>query len=202
MTRGNSSSQRPNSTKTHGDLAVLPLIANALQFLWDHLSTIVGMIGGGGIVGIWVLWRDRLRITALMLDEPFDIDGVAFVKVAPVFEVENIGGRPTSLKKDVIFTGYAPVGRRERLTSRLEIRDHTSRTLQPCQPKVITAAADKVPASYVFTWYRTYTFQPTRGRRRRVRTRSASVEHLGVLPFYIELLRFRLYGWMPDDTVK
>jgi hypothetical protein len=179
-----------------GAAVVSELARSIVKYAGEYWPTWVAFLSGGGLWAAYTLWRDRIRVSVEMLNEPFDLDGVQRVSVAPTFEVENLGSRPTSLARDVKLKGYSGVGRkpfRAVLTIKLE-----QRTLQPCVPMEVTAA-NKVDSTYVYTWYRTYTFRPTRGFRARVRVRSASCVPLGVVRFYFELARFRFTGWVYDE---
>jgi hypothetical protein len=175
------------------------LTSAVLRSFAEHWPSILTILSGGGLWAAYALWRDRIRTSVEMLNEPFDIDGVKYIKVAPTFEIENLGARPTSLAREVKFKGYSPVERKP-IRETLTIDRREQRTLQPCVPTEVTAANNKVAATYVFTWYRTYTFRPTRGFRARVRIRSASGVPLGLFRFYLELARFRLTNWVYDEV--
>jgi hypothetical protein len=163
------------------------------NFILDHLGYAITLIAGSGITGLWVLWRDRIRVVAKLVKEGFDIKHIERITAKPQFEVENLGARQTSLASTVNFVGYGPINR-ERIAFDLKIEDLSQRILPPCEPTVVTAQKSLVQAVYDFTWYRTYTFRPTRGRTFRVRLRNAEAEHLGIISFYLGLVRFKLFG--------
>jgi len=86
-------------------------------FAADHWPTVVAFFTGGGAWAIYIAWRDRVRVSVEMLNEPIDIDG-KHVNAAPVFEVENLGARPTSLAREVQFKGYPGADRKGKCAPR------------------------------------------------------------------------------------
>jgi hypothetical protein len=162
---------------------------------WTH---VVSFLSGGGVVKLWEVWRSMPRVVISMQSDNADTPPGLAPRVAPVFEVENIGGNPTSLNVEVTFTGYNAI-KRTRLRRILRIDDPQDLSLPPYIRKRVRAVNFNMPEGYVFTWYRTYTFSPTRGWRRRVRVWNASCRPIGWLRFYIMLSIFRLTGWVPDQ---
>lgn len=110
------------------------------------------------------------------------------------FEIENVGGRTTSLRPFVRVTFVAPKGARfEKHTVIYDVRE-LDRSLPPFAAKVFEATAREAHANYAFSWFRVYRFQTTTGHWVRVRLRNAQLEPVGLLPFTFERIWFRLTG--------
>ena len=115
------------------------------------------------------------------------------------FEVENRSAAVASLAPHITCKYY--------YVSKLRIKKgHNSyfvrasqRQLPPFNPIVLTATPETHPPLYAFSWFRTYTFRPTRGLRARVRIRNALLEQVGAVRFLWELARFRLTGDVRPD---
>jgi len=104
------------------------------------------------------------------------------------FEVENRRLNPTSLDPEITITYYSPnpVGQVRKQDAVFYLREE-HRRLEPFQPRILNASADKRPACYLFSWYRTYRFRPTAGPTSKVRVRNCMLQPLGGLRFAYEL---------------
>lgn len=152
---------------------------------------ILYLLGGTGGIWYWVnQWRDRIRIRVRIRGETFDVKEEPNLEVTAEYEIENIGSRITSLEPTVLVSGYTPKGEIQRAS--FEIED-LERDLPPFKPKQFRAVF-KVPASYPFLLFRTYTFSPTRGSGKRLRVWSASRRNISFVRFYFELARFKTFG--------
>jgi len=110
------------------------------------------------------------------------------------FEIENRRWTVTSLDPRIVvkYHTYHANGYRRELNS-YYVRE-VDRRLEPFQPKILTASADKRPREYWLSWYRTYKFRPTSGLTTRVRVRHAGLDPLTLLQFVREYIRFRYLG--------
>src|SRR5262249_28117055 len=54
------------------------------------------------------------------------------------------------------------------------LRDAEQRRLDPFQPKILTASADRLSNQYWLSFFRTYTFRPVSGLKCRVRVRNVA----------------------------
>src|SRR5664279_3943846 len=92
-------------------------LAPAWAFVASNGATITALLAGSGLTGLWVLWRDRIRVSVRIIREPFDIAGDQLVTVTAVFEAENLGSRATSLRPDVKVICYGAESRKRRVMS-------------------------------------------------------------------------------------
>ena len=115
------------------------------------------------------------------------------------FEVENRSGSVTSLDPEIRCTYYCPSKMRYvKGRNRYFVRQ-SDRHLPPFQPVMLTATPDQTPENYGFSWFRIFTFRPTRGVRTKVRIRNALLESVGGTRFGVERLWFRLTGNVRPD---
>ena len=151
------------------------------------LRDIVEVIGKG--LG-WLINRPTLRVR-IREDEPDrELGGL-------VFEVENVSDKTTSLNPTVT-TSYLSI-KRERRTVIFDVREG-DRNLAPFTPKQLTASARETQAGRGHSWFRTYTFVPTRGRNCRVRIKNASLEPIGSWRFWVDSFWFRATGRVDGKT--
>jgi hypothetical protein len=136
----------------------------------------------------------KAKIAGAMLGEEFDTSDMTArsLKVVTRFRVQNLDVHPNSLNSEVLFSGWLP--RRTPIQFALTIRDVGALTLPPRQPKDVEAVNDAAPASYIFSWFQTYTLTPTVGGAQKIRVWNASKQPVGALKFYFFLLLFRFCG--------
>lgn len=155
------------------------------------------LFGGGGVLGAvgffvhW--WRGRPRVVALHLAETFDTKAGPTVAVVIRVELENYGRESTSVKPSVLLRCRSAKRGTESYSF---IVQEVDRTLPPVTPKALTLKAT-VPASYVFSHFRVFTFSLSRGCPTRVRVLNASGQPAGALKFAALEWRFRLFGALP-----
>jgi hypothetical protein len=157
----------------------------------------VGSLGGlVYIVNLFVLFVNRVRVVVR------DVQDCSRDTLKVSFEAENLGRSPTSIQKFVTLRCYLPrpVGEKRNWKPRLHKYEFalklegSERSLPPSSPKEFEAEKKlsnaNILASIGFTFFRTYTFSFTHGRKRRVRIRSASGVQIGVLRYYMDLTLF------------
>lgn len=166
------------------------MIERVANYFANDPLKILYLIGGTDGIWYWInQWCDRICIRVRIHSETFDIKEPPNLEVTGV-EIENIDSRVTSLEPTVIVSGYTP--KKECEHSSFEVKD-LERDLPPFKPKLFRAVY-KVPATYSFLLFRTYTFRLTRGSGKRLRVWSASKRNIGVIRFHYELLRFKMFG--------
>ena len=155
------------------------------------------LLGSGGVLGVVVVfvrwWRARPRVAARYLAETFDIKAEPTVSVVIQVELENHGRESTSLRPSVRLRCRSAKRGIESYSFDVQEAD---RTLPPVTPKTLTLKAT-VPASYIFSHFRVFTFQFSRGCVTRVRVLNASGESAGALKFAALEWCFRLFGALP-----
>lgn len=109
-------------------------------------------------------------------------------------EVENVGGRSTSLRPEILLT-YWVVERMHwrKMTAALDIRD-VDRELPPFKARVFGATARGLHRHYPMSWFRSYLLRTTTGHWTRVHVRHALLDPLPAPRFWWEMLRFRTTG--------
>ncbi len=134
------------------------------------------------------LYRNRARVKVRLLDEQFYSQKPPGLK----FEVENLGMTLTSIEPLVRFHGFLPRPKEREFADgvklvphslEFEIEESTQRTLPPSTPIIFTAtnrlsAGRELSGSLGFMFFKTYTFEFTKGRMVKVRIRSADRERL------------------------
>ncbi len=124
------------------------------------------------------------------------------------FEAENLGTRITSIEPIVRFHGLLPRPKGERpvdgiklVPYRLEFKidENAQRTLPPSTPIAFTAvnqlrAGRELSDKLGFMFFKTYTFAFTRGRKVKVRIRSADKVRLSWKRYWLERFHFALCG--------
>lgn len=109
-------------------------------------------------------------------------------------EIENVGGRPTSLVPEIGLVYWVPEkGRLRRRTATLAVGD-VDRELPPFKARVFGATADGLHPGYPFSWFRTYGLRTTTGHWIDFHVRNALLEPLSVFRFHWELLQYRIRG--------
>ncbi len=152
-----------------------------MRYFFDSLLRII----------YWIIRRPNLSIR-IMQDEPKDeTDNLKF-------EIENRSDTKTSLMPVIKITFWHPQKWAfVRGSSAYDVRE-LDRLLPPFQARIMTATARRLPNGYTFSWFRTYTFNPSRGPSKTVRIRNAFLEPIGWFSFTYELLKFRLTGDVKD----
>jgi len=148
------------------------------------------------------LYRKRVRIRIRILDENFYSKGSPGLS----FEIENIGLTPTSIEPIVLFSGYLPRPQHNRDGKITLVRydlafdiNDSLRILMPHTPVQFDATNGKCDGRELapklrFMFFKTYTFSFTRGRKHKVRLRSADRVQLSYLRYIYERLDFALRG--------
>lgn len=159
-------------------------------FLTDPLRLLY-LLGGAGGLWFWIgQWRDRIRIRVRVAKEGRFISEELKENSYIQCEVENIGGRPTSLQPAVILTGYTPKREFQRYEG---IIVESERDLPPHKPKKFTIYFNVIDV-YSFLLFRNYRFRLTRGKSNSLRFRSARNQVLGPLRYRYELICFKWFG--------
>jgi len=137
----------------------LNIISNLIDYFSKNPIRLLYLIGGTRGVWYWInQWRDRVRIRIKIIEEKPFISRDLVECSTMQCEVENLGSRPTSLRKTVRLTGYTPQGEFKPYEGKIASSD---RDLQSHKPKLITV--DFKAENLVFLLFRKYVFRPTRG---------------------------------------
>lgn len=161
---------------------------------------------GGSVFYLVDLYRRRARVRVRILAEHYH-------KRPPRvrFEAENVGLTPTSIVPSVRLVGFLPRPKGGRSDGfklrRFELTfsvKETQRALAPHKPEEFEAiGAD--PAALMelgFSWFKIYTFSFTRGRKCRVRVRSADKVVLSLCRYAWERLNFKFRGKVVALTTR
>ena len=150
------------------------------------------------------LCRNRARVRVRVLEEQFFSQGPPGLK----FEAENLGTTITSIEPSVWFFGFLPRPKGERpadgtklvpYSIEFRIEESAQRTLPPSTPITFTAlnrlkAGRELSDKLGHMFFKTYTFAFTRGRKTKVRIRSADKVRLSLGRYVWERLKFALRG--------
>ena len=170
-------------------------INNIYTYFSTNPSKILFLIvGSGGIVYWWKLYRSRPKLKVRLLSEEYKSIDISNMEIKSIFEVENIGGSTTSLEPIVTFTGYTPKKERKCISQSFI---ETERNLPPFTSKKFTLIA-KESGKYPYLHFRTYLFRLTRGNNKRLRILSADKENIGNIRHFIGLALFKFLNIMPD----
>ena len=132
----------------------------------------------------WFFSRPALRVR-IREDEPNrEVGGL-------VFEVENVSDKVTSLLPTVTAT-YLSV-KRQPCRIVFDVREG-DRNLAPFMTRQFSASPREIQSERWHGWFRTYSFEPSRGRVCHVRIRNASLIPVRFWRFCIERLWFRVTG--------
>ena len=159
-------------------------------FTTDPLR-ILYFLGGTGGVWFWIgQWRDRIRLKVRIIKEGNfindDLDKKSYLRC----EIENIGGRTTSLQATVFLEAYPPKRQLQRYEGKIA---EPERDLPPHKQKTFTIDFNAEDI-YHFLLFRKYIFRLTRGFSKSLRVRSASLAMLSPWRFTYDLLRFKWFG--------
>lgn len=132
----------------------------------------------------WFWSRPTLRVRISEDDVDAEVGGLKF-------EVENVSDKATSLCPTV--KAHFLSIKQEPGTVVFDVRE-LDRGLPPFTPKQFSASAREVQPQRCFSWFRVYTFSPTKGRVCRVRVRHASLEPIGRFRFWAERMWFQMTG--------
>lgn len=131
--------------------------------------------------------RPRLRVRVFKDDETMEVGCLEF-------EVENRGGRPTSLEPTVTVDFLVLRNRRmvhER--AQFAVRE-SSRLLPPFEARVFTASVVRRADYYSFSWFRHYRFRTGSGHTGHAYARHTLLTPLSRWRYYWELATFRVLG--------
>ena len=155
------------------------------------------LLGGGGVIGLLAIavrwWRGKAKIHGRFVREHYDLKTEPAALAWISIELENVGREPTSVKREVALSYLT--ARTERGFATLLIEDQ-ERTLAPVTPRTFLLKGS-VPAGYLFSHFREFTVEVTRGNSVRLRILNASGHSAGWVRFtYLKLL-FVLLGALP-----
>ena len=163
-------------------------------FLADPIKAI---LGSGGVFGMVILvvhwWRSRPRVRIHSVQEVFDTKQQPMIEVIVTVELENIGREATSIDPTVALRYIS--AEREVCRDQLSVQK-SDRTLSLVTPRLLTLKAE-IPAGYVFSHFRVFTFSFARGASSRYRVLNASGETAGLFKFKLLEWRFRVFGALP-----
>ncbi|MBC5786389.1 hypothetical protein H8N03_25855 [Ramlibacter sp. USB13] len=155
------------------------------------------LLGSGGVVGLIVVivkaWRSRASPRVRLLGHTYDPKGGREIPTEVRVEIENVGREPTSLQPKVSMTCRYP-GRRS-MQATFQVTDG-DRSLQPVSPRNFVLHGTP-SAGFLFSHFRVYTFQFTRGGSVKLRVLNASGKTAGPLKFWFLKWLFVLTGALP-----
>jgi hypothetical protein len=167
-----------------------------LEYFINDPLRILYLLGGTGGIWFWFgQWRDRVRVRIKIIDETrYVSDGMQYVPCVTC-EIENIGGRPTSMLEVVTLTGYTPKKRYKVYQGKLQESD---RKLSPHEPKILHVDfPDDV--DYEGLLFRAYKFRLTRGSSKCLCYWSASLKQMNHFYFIYQKTIFRLFNMYNED---
>jgi len=136
-------------------------------------------------VWTWVRQHPSLSIR-IMEDNPSHAPGNLR------FEIENRSDTETSLVPLIQSTYWYPKqGKYFKGRALYDVRD-LDRHLPPFKPRIMSATARELPDGYLFSWFRKYTFRPTRGHKATICVRNVLLEPLGCFRCIFEETKFRI----------
>ncbi len=163
-------------------------------FLSDPIKTI---LGSGGVLGALVLvvrwWRNRSKMRIHNLRETYDTKQSPMIEVIVTVELENVGRETTSIDPTVALRCIS--ADRSVLLQKFSVQDG-DRTLAPVTPRSLTLRAE-IPANYVFSHFRVFTFSFSRGTSCKWRVLNASGKTAGIFKFNILEWLFRVFNVLP-----
>jgi hypothetical protein len=140
----------------------------------------------------WASGRPLLVVRIIEDDQDRDVGGLRF-------EIENQSKNAVSLQPHIKSTCWHFVDGSYRKASTVYDVRELDRTLPPFTPKLLSASSRYYPANFMFSWYRTYKFKPTRGPTTVVRIRNALLEPLSFWQYVKETINFRTRGEVTDS---
>lgn len=158
-----------------------------------RLLTVIG--GSGGAFYWWDRYKNRPKLLGEIEKERSYDDGRQRLN----FEVENCGSYLTSLKREFIVKGYTWKRDKKRFIFYVHEDD---RSLPPSAPKKFSAWTTDPDSVYDFLWFRTYCFYPTKGKKLKIRIRSAFLDELSLFRFLVEVILFRFFYKVPKTRAK
>ena len=115
------------------------------------------------------------------------------------FELENVGGRPTSLEPLIAVSYWIPrQGRLRRKTATYAVRE-VDRKLAPYEARIFSASGSGFDPSYGFAWFRTFTIRTTTGHWSWIHVRHALLDPLSASRYWWELGNYLLRGRLHDS---
>lgn len=163
-------------------------------FLADPIKAI---LGSGGVLGLVMLLvkesRTQARSRVRLLGHTYEPNGSYECPTEVRVEIENVGREPTSLEPTVLMTcRYA---RREFKMATFKIAE-ADRSLPPVTPHTFVLLGNP-PVGFMFSHFRNYRFEFTRGGSVNLRILNASGEAAGPLKFLALKWLFVLTGALP-----
>lgn len=166
------------------------------EYFTNDPLRVLYLLGGSGGIWFWIgQWRDRVRVQIKIVDENrYVSDDMKYIPCATC-EIENIGGRLTSIMEGVTLTGYTPKKRYKEYRGTLQESD---RKLSPHEPKILHVDfPDDV--DYECLLFRAYKFRLTRGNSKCLRFWSASLKQMNHFNFLYQKALFRLFNTYNED---
>ncbi len=155
------------------------------------------LLGSGGVVGFIVLlvraWRSRALPRVRLLGQTYEPKGGHECPTEVRVEIENVGREPTSVRPTVSMTCRYP--RREAMRATFDISGG-DRLLPPVTPRIFVLHGTP-PVGYLFSHFRVYRFQFSRGGSVNLRVLNASGKTTGPLKFWFLKWLFILTGALP-----
>lgn len=179
----------------------MELLIDILKYFKTDPMRILALIGGSGGLVYWIdRYQNRMRVKIKLIDLGlFQKQGES--KSTLIFEAENLGTKPTSLKSQVFLYGFLPKDVQRESAKKIRRKKYvfqiesSERTLQPNVPKIIKAKANVDPMA-LFLWFMTYVISPTRGKTCKIRVRSASKTVINLFQYIIELGGYILFNFI------
>ena len=164
---------------------------NIIEYFTTDPLRILYLLGGTGGVWFWISqWRDRIRLRIRIIKNGHFISDQLEGNCYSQCEIENIGGRTTSLQPTVILKAYTPKGKFQSYEGKIT---ELERDLPPHKQKIFTINFNAEDI-FEFLLFRTYSFRLTRGFSKSLRVWSASRKIISFWRFTYEVLCFKWFG--------
>jgi len=166
-----------------------------LKYFTDDPLRILYTIGGSGGIWFWFkAWKGRIRVKIRDVSHQYGVSESPRERVFFRFELENLGETSTSIEPLVHVSAYDKDRQLRKRTLKI---DSVDRKLEPQTAKAFSALGP-LDDDYLFWIFRKYEIQLTKGRNKTIRFRAQPNKgELWPLRFFVELVLFRLFGWLP-----
>jgi len=170
----------------------MPNIEKMFKIIVEIIYSIYLFIGAfGGLYFFIDIILNRMRIKIGKMEETRSSHDVHEPRDSAImFEITNIGKYITSLEPKIFLKGYDTEGKK--IHAVFEVYD-INRDLQPHTPKRIFAYSKDDIENFAFLWLKTYTFDLTRGKKKRMRYDSADMNILPYWKYIYKLLIFKIF---------
>ena len=160
----------------------------------ELLKTLLGSGGALGLLALAARWyRSKAKLRGRFVREKYDINNSQAALASVTIELENIGREATSVKREVKLRYFTARTDWSDVILKIEEQD---RTLYPVTPREFVLSG-AISADYLFSHFREFTIEVTRGNSVRLRVLNASGRSANWFRFLYLKLFFVLAGKLP-----